>query len=143
MTRSLASTRRRSLTRSGLLAGLVLPGALLLGGCSNGFEGASSGAALGALAGLGIGSLSGDAGKGAAAGAIIGGVGGAVLGDQNARNARYNDPYRGSRPPSWYYDDDYRPNRSRHYDRRHYHRDHDRHYDGYREYREYREYRDW
>jgi hypothetical protein len=54
-------------------------------GCSNGKQGALSGAGIGALSGLAIGSLTGNAGKGAAIGAIVGGVGGAVIGDQNRR----------------------------------------------------------
>ena len=95
--------RTRTTTRTGA-SRLVIAGAALAGlvavqaGCSNGGEGAVSGAALGALAGFGLGSLSGDAGKGAAAGAIVGGVGGAVLGDQNKRR---NDP------PRYRYDNDY------------------------------------
>jgi hypothetical protein len=59
--------------------------ALITSGCSNGTQGAVSGAGIGALSGLAIGSLSGDAGQGAAIGAIAGGIGGAVIGDQNRR----------------------------------------------------------
>ena len=80
--------RTQSFKRRHALSAVLAGSALVLAGCSNGGEGAVSGAALGALAGFGLGSLSGDAGKGAAAGAIIGGVGGAVLGDQNDRRMR-------------------------------------------------------
>lgn len=71
------------------LAAIVAGGFALAGaGCSNGVEGAFSGAALGALGGLGIGSVFGEAGAGAAIGAISGGLAGAVIGDQNERADR-------------------------------------------------------
>ncbi len=67
--------------------GTLAGGLLLASRCSNGVEGAVSGAAMGSLLGMGLGSLSGDMGKGAAAGALIGGGIGAVVGDQNSRRS--------------------------------------------------------
>jgi outer membrane lipoprotein SlyB len=83
MTRQISNRR---LGRS-LLGTALVSLVALVSGCSNGGEGALSGAALGAIAGMGLGSLSGDMGKGAAAGAIVGGLGGLILGDQNARRS--------------------------------------------------------
>lgn len=82
---TLPLTRRSG--RAILGTGLLSLATLVASGCSNGGEGALSGAALGAIAGMGLGSLSGDMGKGAAAGAIVGGLGGLILGDQNARRS--------------------------------------------------------
>ncbi len=89
-TTTTVSQATRITRRSGraiLGTGLLSIATLVASGCSNGGEGALSGAALGAIAGMGLGSLSGDMGKGAAAGAIVGGLGGLILGDQNARRS--------------------------------------------------------
>lgn len=72
----------------GVTLTLVSAGIALAGGCSNGVQGAGSGAALGSLIGMGLGSLDGKMGKGAAAGALVGAGIGAVLGDQNSRRDR-------------------------------------------------------
>lgn len=99
-----ASAGRTALggTRAWLLAGAAFAGMTLgMGGCSNGVQGAMSGAAIGSLAGLGIGSITGDRSDAVTIGAILGGVGGAILGDQNARASAYHAhaAYAPPRPP--------------------------------------------